>query len=89
LTRDNDVWKKGDDIMAPYTFPYLSPHQSRQREPTEWELNLADAIEGAFSKGAHELDALVAALNTSRVRPQGGGQWTSENFTALMHELGG
>jgi Recombinase-like helix-turn-helix domain len=75
--------------MAPYTFPYLSPHQSRQREPTEWELNLADAIEGAFSKGAHELDALVAALNTSRVRPQGGGQWTSENFTALMHELGG
>jgi hypothetical protein len=89
LTRDNDVWKKGDDIMAPYTFPYLSPHQSRQREPTEWELNLADAIEGAFSNGAHELDALVAALNTSRVRPLGGGQWTTENFTALMHELGG
>jgi hypothetical protein len=78
-----------ETIMVTYTFPYLSPHQSREREPTEWELNLADAIEGAFSKGAHELDALVAALNASRVRPQGGGKWTSENFTALMRDLGG
>jgi hypothetical protein len=78
-----------ETIMATYTFPYLSPHQSREREPTEWELNLADAIEGAFAKGAHELDALVAALNASRVRPQGGGKWTSENFTALMRDLGG
>ncbi len=75
--------------MATYTFPYLSPHQSRDREPTEWELTLADAIEGAFAKGAHQLEELVAALNSSRVRPMGGGQWTSENFTVLMRELGG
>jgi hypothetical protein len=78
-----------ETIMAAYTFPYLSPHQSREREPTEWELNLADAIEGAFAKGAHELDALVAALNASRVRPQDGGKWTGESFTALMRDLGG
>lgn len=75
--------------MATYTYPYLSPHQSRDREPTQWELTLADAIEGAFAKGAHELEELVAALNGSRVRPMGGGPWTSENFTALMRELGG
>jgi hypothetical protein len=77
-----------EKIMVTYSFPYLSPHQSREREPTEWELQLADAIEGAFAKGAHELDTLVAALNASRVRPQGGGKWTNSNFTALMRELG-
>ena len=75
--------------MASYHFPYLSPHQSRLREPTAWELTLADAIEGAFAKGAHQLDELVAALNASRVRPKAGGSWNSENFTALMRELGG
>jgi hypothetical protein len=75
--------------MASYSFPYLSPHQSRDREPTDWERSLADAIEGAFAKGAHQLDDLVAALNASRVRPMSGGKWTAENFSNLMRELGG
>lgn len=74
--------------MSPYTSPYLNPHQTRTREPTDWEGQLADAIESAFAAGAHELDALIAALNASRVRPRNGGQWTAEIFTALMHELG-
>jgi hypothetical protein len=74
--------------MAAYAFPYLSPHQSRQREPTDWEMALAGAIEAAFGNGHHELPALVAALNASRVRPREGGAWTEENFTALMRELG-
>jgi hypothetical protein len=74
--------------MSAYTFPYLDPHQSRTREPTDWEMALASAMEAAFSKGAYELDALVAALNASRVRPREGGVWSSENFTATMRELG-
>jgi len=74
--------------MATYRFPYLDPHQSREREPTDWEMALAGAIEAAFGQGHHELPALVAALNASRVRPQGGGQWTEENVRALMRELG-
>jgi len=74
--------------MSAYKFPYLSPHQTRTHEPTDWEVALADAIESAFGRGAHELDALVAALNASRVRPRQGGQWTAENFTTLMRELG-
>jgi hypothetical protein len=74
--------------MSAYNFPYLSPHQSRSHAPTDWEVALAEAIEGAFGQGAHELDALVAALNASRVRPRQGGQWTVENFTTLMRELG-
>ena len=74
--------------MNAYSFPYLDPHQSRTRAPTEWELALADAMEAAFARGAWELPALVEALNASRVRPQSGGLWTEQNFTALMRELG-
>jgi len=74
--------------MNAYQFPYLSPHQSRTREPTDWELSLAGAIEAAFSKGFYELDELIDALNGSRVRPPQGGKWTVETFTTLMHELG-
>jgi hypothetical protein len=74
--------------MSDYRSPYLEPHQTRTHAPSDWERQLAGAIENAFAKGAHELDALVAALNASRVRPRAGGAWTSENFTALMRELG-
>jgi hypothetical protein len=75
-------------MMATYQFPYLSSRQSRTREPTEWEVSLAGAIEHAFSKGNYELDTLIAALNASRVRPQQGGVWTPQIFTTLMRELG-
>ena len=74
--------------MTTYRFPHLDPHQSRLREPTEWEMALSGAIEAAFGAGHHELPALVAALNASRVRPRDGGRWTEEGFTALMRELG-
>jgi hypothetical protein len=74
--------------MATYSFPHLDPHQSRTRTPTDWEMSLAGAIEQAFGNGHHELPALVAALNASRVRPREGGAWTDINFTALMRELG-
>ena len=74
--------------MVAYQFPFLSPHQSRTREPTDWEKSLAGAIEAAFGRGCYELDALIEALNASRVRPQQGGMWNAENFTTLLHELG-
>lgn len=73
--------------MPSYRFPYLSPHQSRTREPTDWEIALAGAIEQAFGQGHHELPALIAALNASRVRPREGGLWTEAGFMALMREL--
>ncbi len=74
--------------MSEYVFPHLSPHQSRTNEPTDWELALAAALESAFTKGAHELDGLVAELNASRVRPREGGVWTADVFTSTMRELG-
>ncbi len=74
--------------MTPYQFPYLSAHQTRTHEPTDWETELASAIEEAFTRGHHELGQLVTALNASRIKPRAGGAWTPENFTNLMHELG-
>jgi hypothetical protein len=71
-----------------YRHPYLSVHQSRSQPPTEWQQELANAIEGVFSKGARELEEVVVGLNESRVHPLKGGTWTAENFTALMRELG-
>ncbi len=74
--------------MSAYSFPYLDPHQSRTHTPTDWEVALAGAIENAFTRGAATLEALVAALNASRVRPREGGAWTDANLTATMRELG-
>ena len=71
-----------------YEYPYLSPHQSRTHEPTTWQQDLANAIEGVFARGARELDEVVAGLNASRVRPPNGGDWTADNFTAVMRDLG-
>jgi hypothetical protein len=45
-------------------------------------------IEAAFASGVRELDALVAALALSRVRPREGGAWTIERFTSTLAELG-
>jgi hypothetical protein len=67
---------------------YLNPRQAAQREPTAWENEFADVLEGAFGAGVRELDALIAALNATRVRPREGGEWTPERFTATVAELG-
>ena len=74
--------------MTDYRYPYLEPVQTRSGEPTPWQQELANAIESVFSKGAHELDALVAALNATRVRTPEGTEWTRENFVQTMRELG-
>jgi hypothetical protein len=75
-------------VKETYSFPHLDAHQTQRAPTTDWESDLADAIEAAFAKGHQSLDELVAALNRSRMRPRAGGLWTPENFTALMRELG-
>ncbi len=74
--------------MTEYRFPYLEPRQSVTHEPTQWQMDLASAIESIFAKGDHSLDELIDGLNKSRVRPLNGGQWTAKYFTELMRELG-
>lgn len=74
--------------MPDYAFPYQNPRQASDRDPTEWEDALAAAIEDAFSKGHHELDDLIEALNSSRTRPHNGQPWTAESFRQIVRELG-
>lgn len=74
--------------MSAYQPPYLSPHQSIMHEPTQWEIELASAMEAIFAKGAHTLESLIEELNASRVKPPDGGPWTAEKYTSLMRELG-
>jgi hypothetical protein len=74
--------------MAGYTTPYLEPRQTLTRPISDWENELAGALEAAFGRGAHELPALVEALNASWVRPPSGEPWTEASFTRIIAELG-
>jgi hypothetical protein len=67
---------------------YHNPSQAAERPPTAWENEFGDAIEAAFAGGVRELDALVAALRASRVRPREGGDWSAERLTQTLAELG-
>lgn len=69
--------------------PYVEHRQSTERDATAYEMELAAALEAIFGRGTHELPEVVAALNQGWLRPPQGGDWTPENFTALLHELGG
>jgi hypothetical protein len=67
---------------------YLNPRQAAGRPPTAWENEFGDVLEAAFASGVRDLDALVAALGASRVRPREGGVWTAESFRRTVAELG-
>jgi hypothetical protein len=67
---------------------YLNPRQASSIAPTAWENDFADVLEATFARGVYELDAVVAALNDTRVRPREGGAWTGAVFAATVAELG-
>ena len=67
---------------------YLNPHQSRDREPDDWQNLLGDAIERAFAAGVHDLPDLVGRLNEARVPAPNGQPWTAELFQREMKRLG-
>jgi hypothetical protein len=68
---------------------YLTPQQASSGAPTAWENEFGDVLEATFTRGVVELDAVVAALNETRVRPREGGRWSAERFIATVAELGG
>lgn len=70
------------------TSQYLEIHQSRERDPTDYENLLGDAVERCFANGITDLDALVASLNEQAVPAPGGTTWTVETFTSEMARLG-
>ena len=55
--------------------------QSRGRPLTEAEEAFADALEGIFAKGIHDLDAVAKALTEAGVTPPDGKAWTAKSLT--------
>ena len=62
--------------------------QTRLHTETEFEAQLADALERAFLDGVTELEPLVARLNSEGVRDEQNRMWTSESFCSVMARLG-
>ncbi|MDB5534517.1 MAG: hypothetical protein JWO28_2832 [Hyphomicrobiales bacterium] len=67
---------------------YLNAHQTRDREPTDYENLLGDGIEKAYAAGIHDLPGICALLNTDCVPSPGGKPWTPELFQQEMQRLG-
>ncbi len=67
---------------------YLNSHQLRDHEPTTYENILADAIERAYARGIHDLDALVKSLNEDGCLDPTGQAWTEESFQKTMQRMG-
>lgn len=67
---------------------YLEVHQSRDHDPTSYELELAGAIEEVFASGIHDLPGLVGGLRERGLRSPGGEEWTQESFRTEMARLG-
>lgn len=67
---------------------YIVVHQSRDREPTEYENLLGDALEKAFAAGVTEIDGVVQGLNNDAVPAPGGQDWTRELILSELKRLG-
>ena len=69
------------------TWPYLDAHQTRDHEPTPYELKLAPTLEEVFTHDGHELADVVAGSTPARSAPRRR-PWTEESFRAEMNRLG-
>ena len=67
---------------------YLEPHQTRDKEPNQYENVLGNSIELAFSQGIAEVGDLVEFLNQNGPLPQAGDRWTETSFGVEMKRLG-
>jgi len=63
--------------------------QTRAAAPTEYEVQLGDALEAIFGDGHEELTDVVAQLNERGIQSPHGGAWTEDSFQAEMKRLGG
>ncbi|MCQ4210693.1 recombinase-like helix-turn-helix domain-containing protein [Streptomyces longispororuber] len=70
------------------SWPYLEIHQTRDHEPTPYEIRLARTLEDIFTKDGHELSDVIDGLNSRQLRTPSGAPWTEESFRAEMHRLG-
>lgn len=73
-------------IEKPGEFPNII-WQTRSAPPSEYENQLGDALEKAFTAGAETLDEVVARLNEQGMLTSDGLPWTPETFRAEMSRL--
>ncbi len=73
--------------MHPKTL-YNEVHQHRSAAPTSYESLLGDSIERAFAQGIHDLDGVIAYLNTAGPSAPNGAPWTSSTYQREMSRLG-
>lgn len=67
---------------------YLQAHQTRDREPTDYENLLGDALEKAFASGADTLSDICARLAADCVPSPGGQAWTPSLLQSELKRLG-
>ena len=80
--------KGGADTVEDPTRPRNIVWQSRARPPSEYENELADALERIFADGVHDLADIVERLNQDFPKTDGS-SWTEDGFQAEMKQLGG
>jgi len=57
-------------------------------EPDAYAMALANALEGIFGRGIHEIEEIVDRLNETGPNPEGAKEWTPAVFEAEMVRLG-
>ena len=67
---------------------YVVVHQSRDKDPTEYENLLGDALEKAFASGVTDISGVVAGLNNDAVPAPGGQDWSEDLILSELKRLG-
>ena len=67
---------------------YLEVHQTRDKEPGDYENLLGDALERAFAAGVTEISRLVQELADYGVPAPGGQSWSEDLLRAELKRLG-
>lgn len=76
----DNIQKPGDSKLVVW--------QTRDHEPTEYELSLVDSLIKAFSSGAETLDEVVKSLNSQGMLREDGEAFTTESFETEITRLG-
>ena len=67
---------------------FLNPHQHRDREPSDYENVLGDALERSFAAGVHDLEGVVKGLLDYGVPAPEGRAWSVDLLAAELKRLG-
>lgn len=78
----------GNHPRLPHNGLYMEQWQAGSGRSSPYEQALGDALEEIFGTGVHEIDGIIAELNSRGLETPDGGSWTAENFPVIMKQLG-